>query len=319
MKTLVTGGAGFIGSHLSEALLARGDDVRILDDLSTGSRENIAHLEGHPRFTCIVDSVLDPEAVRRAMEGVDIVFHLAAAVGVEYVMDNMLKSLQINIRGTEVVLEEANRAKPKVVIFSSSEVYGKSYVVPMAEEHDRVMGPTTKLRWAYAATKALDEILALSYWREKKLPVVIVRCFNTCGPRQSGQYGMVIPRFVRQALLGQPLTVYGDGKQTRCFCSVDDLVRGVVALADEPRALGEVFNLGSTSEISMEDLAARVKALLKSDSTIERISYEQAYDPGFEDMRRRVPDTAKARELVGFRAERTLDDIILAVAAHFKA
>jgi UDP-glucose 4-epimerase len=215
MRVLVTGGAGFIGSHLSEALLARGDDVRVLDDLSTGSRENVSHLEGSPRFHLTVGTVLDPQVVREAMDGAEVVFHLAAAVGVEYVIHNLLRSLRINIRGTEVVLEEANRQKPKVVIFSTSEVYGKSERVPMREDHDRVMGPTTKHRWSYATAKAVDEILALAYWREKKVPVVIVRCFNTCGPRQTGQYGMVLPRFVRQALLGQPITVFGDGSRGR--------------------------------------------------------------------------------------------------------
>jgi UDP-glucose 4-epimerase len=319
MKVLVTGGAGFIGSHLCEALLARGDEVRVLDDLSTGSRENVEHLEDDPRFSLTIDTVLDAAVVRELMKGTEIVFHLAAAVGVEYVIHNMLKSIQINIRGTEVVLEEANRGgKPKIVLFSTSEIYGKGASVPMAEQDDRVLGPTVRHRWAYSTTKAVDEILALAYWREKKLPVVILRLFNTCGPRQTGQYGMVVPRFVRQALLGQPITVYGDGQQSRCFLAVDDLVTGVLALSAEPGAVGEIVNLGSSEEVTMEELARRVKAITGSASEIEFVPYNQAYEPGFEDMRRRVPDTTKAQRLIGFAPRRSLDDLVRSVVEYFQ-
>ena len=264
MKALITGGAGFIGSHLVEALLARGDKVWIIDDLSTGRFENIAHLEDNPGFNYVLDTILDGRVVSELTAKVDVVFHLAAAVGVAYIIDNPLKSLETNIKGTEIVLQAANEGKKMVVIFSTSEIYGKANSQPCKEEDDRVLGTTTITRWGYSSSKAIDEFLALAYHREKKLPIRIVRCFNTCGPRQTGQYGMVIPRFVKQALLDHPITVHGDGKQTRCFCDVSDAVRGVLGLVDESSANGEVFNLGSDEETSIEDLAKH-----------DRKSYEQ--------------------------------------------
>jgi UDP-glucose 4-epimerase len=319
MRALVTGGAGFIGSHLVEELLKRGAEVRVIDDLSTGSFDNIAHLENHPQFQYTIDTILDEEVLARLADGVDVIYHLAAAVGVEYVIENMLKALQINIRGTEVVLDVANRQKTKVVLFSSSEVYGKANSIPFHEEHDRLLGPTTINRWSYAAAKAIDEILALAYFREKKLPVVIVRCFNTCGPRQTGQYGMVIPRFVRQCLLGNPITVYGDGKQTRCFTSVDDVVRAVLALAEDGAAVGEIFNVGSENEITIEDLAQKIKEMTGSASTIEYIPYEKAYEQGFQDMRRRVPDLKKIRERINYEPNVGMNEIIESVIRYFEA
>ncbi|MFH1279393.1 MAG: GDP-mannose 4,6-dehydratase [Candidatus Eisenbacteria bacterium] len=317
-RALITGGAGFIGSHLAERLLSDGEEVTIIDDLSTGSFENIAHLEGHPNFRYVIDTILNEEAMADLIEEVDVVYHLAAAVGVAYVIENILKSIQINIRGTEIVFEQANRFKKKVVFFSTSEVYGKSNSLPFSEEQDRVMGSTTINRWSYAATKAVDEILALAYHREKKVPVVIVRCFNTCGPRQTGQYGMVLPRFVKQALLGQPITVYGDGKQSRCFSSVYDVVEGVMRLARSDAAVGKIFNIGADTEISIEELAERVIALTGSTSKIEHVPYEKAYEQGFEDMRRRVPDLSRVRETVGFEPVVALDDLIKSVITYFE-
>lgn len=317
-RALITGGAGFIGSHLAERLLKDGEEVTIIDDLSTGSFENIAHLEGDPSFRYVIDTILNEEAMADLIEEVDVVYHLAAAVGVAYVIENILRSLQINIRGTEIVFEQANRFKKKVIFFSTSEVYGKSNSLPFSEEQDRLMGSTTINRWSYAATKAVDEILALAYHREKKVPVVIVRCFNTCGPRQTGQYGMVLPRFVKQALLGQPITVYGDGKQSRCFSSVFDVVEGVVRLARSDAAVGKIFNIGADTEISIEELAERVIALTGSTSKIEHVPYEKAYEQGFEDMRRRVPDLSRVRETVGFEPAVPLDDLIKSVITYFE-
>ena len=318
MNALVTGGAGFIGSHLVETLLARGDKVWIIDDLSTGRFENIAHLEGTPGFEYVIDTILDERVVADFTAKVDIVFHLAAAVGVAYIIDNPLKSLETNIKGTEIVLEQANDAKKKVMIFSTSEIYGKANSQPCKENDDRVLGSTTISRWSYSSSKAIDEFLALAYHREKQLPVVIVRLFNTCGPRQTGQYGMVIPRFVRQALLDHPITVYGDGQQTRCFCDVSDVIQGVLALAEEPAADGEVFNLGSDEETTIEDLATRIKELTSSKSVIEHVGYERAYEEGFEDMRRRVPDLTKVREVIGYEPQIGLAELLERVVADFK-
>ncbi len=318
MKALVTGGAGFIGSHLVEALLKRGDSVQVVDDLSTGRFENIAHLEGHPKFDYVIDTILDERVVAELMAKIDVVFHLAAAVGVAYIIDNPLKSLETNIRGTEIVLQQANDAKKKIVIFSTSEIYGKANHQPCKEEDDRVLGSTTISRWGYSSSKAIDEFLALAYHREKQLPVVIVRLFNTCGARQTGQYGMVIPRFVKQALLDHPLTVYGDGQQTRCFCDVSDVIRGVLGLVEEPAANGEVFNLGSDEETTIEDLAKRVLELTGSNSTIERIPYEKAYEEGFEDMRRRVPDLTKIRSVIGYEPQVSLAELLERVVSDFK-
>jgi UDP-glucose 4-epimerase len=318
-KALVTGGAGFIGSHLTEKLLEAGYIVHIVDDLSTGRFENIAHLEADSRFRYTIDTILDADIMEGLVAWSDVVFHLAAAVGVEYVMENQLKSIQTNIRGAETVLEQANKGKKKVILFSTSEIYGKSEAVPFKEDDDRILGPTTLTRWSYAVSKAIDEILALAYWREKKLPIVILRCFNTCGPRQTGQYGMVLPRFVKQALLGNPITVYGDGSQTRCFASVYDVVGGVVKIAECEEAVGDIFNIGSDVEVSIGDLARKVKEVTSSSSPIEFVSYERAYGQGFEDMRRRVPDLSKIRALIGYEPRTDLDSIVSSVVKHLKS
>ena len=317
-KALVTGGAGFIGSHLAEALLARGYKVHVIDDLSTGSFDNIAHLEKDDSFDYTIDTVLDAQVVRDLVKDCDIVFHLAAAVGVSYVMENQLRTIQVNIKGTETVLEAANRWKRKVILFSTSEIYGKSSAAPFKEDDDSILGPTTLTRWSYAVTKAIDEIMALAYWREKKLPIVILRCFNTCGPRQTGQYGMVLPRFVKQALLGNPITVYGDGTQTRCFASVQDVVDGVIRIAECERAVGEIFNIGSDMEVTIRELAEKVRELTGSSSEIEFIPYEKAYGKGFEDMMRRVPDLSKIHSFIGYEPKATLDEIVMSVIQYMK-
>jgi UDP-glucose 4-epimerase len=312
-KALVTGGAGFIGSHLTEKLLERGYRVHVIDDLSTGSFKNISHLDGDPRFQHTIDSVLNVGVMEKLVGWSDVVFHLAAAVGVEYVIQNQLKALEVNVRGAEVVFSEAEKSKTKVVLFSTSEIYGKSVQVPFKEEDDSLMGPTTLTRWSYAVTKALDEILALAYRAERGLPIVILRVFNTCGPRQTGRYGMVVPRFVRQALEGEPIRVFGDGTQTRCFASVHDVVGGVVDLAESESALGEIFNIGSDMEVSIRDLAERVKQLASSKSPIEFVPYDRAYGPGFEDMMRRVPDLSKIHSCIGYEQHIDLDGIIRSV------
>src|SRR5437016_1847875 len=293
MRALITGGAGFIGSHLSETMLAQGHDVLILDNLSTGSIDNIAHLKGRPGFEYFVDSVNNEPLLAELIDRSDVVFHFAAAVGVKLIVEQPVHTIETNVHGTEVVLKHANKKKKLVVIASTSEVYGKSEDVPFREDADLVMGPTTKHRWAYACSKAIDEFLALAYWKERKLPVIVVRLFNTVGPRQTGRYGMVIPNFVRQALTGAPITVHGDGRQRRAFGYVGDVVNGLVKLVQEPRAVGEVFNIGNTQEISIVDLATRVKLLTDSPSDIMFIPYDQAYEAGFEDMPRRVPDLTK--------------------------
>ncbi len=318
MKALVTGGAGFIGSHLCEALLKRGDEVWVVDDLSTGRFENIAHLENDSKFHYTIDTILDERVVGDATARVDTVFHLAAAVGVAYIIDNPLKSLETNIKGTEFVLQAANEGKKKVILFSTSEIYGKANQQPCKETDDRILGATTIARWGYSSSKAIDEFLALAYHREKQLPVVIVRCFNTCGPRQTGQYGMVIPRFVKQALLDHPITVYGDGKQTRCFGDVSDVIRAVIALSDEPAAIGEVFNVGSDTPISIEELAERIKELTNSGSPVDYIPYDKAYERGFEDMRRRIPDLTKLKDLTGYEPRISVDQLLERVVADFK-
>lgn len=317
-KALVTGGAGFIGSHLTEKLLETGYKVHVIDDLSTGSLDNIRHLDGNPDFGLTVDTILNRAAVESLIEKNDLVFHLAAAVGVNYVIENQLKSIQVNVGGTEVVLECASKWKRKVVIFSTSEVYGKSNAVPFKEDDDRILGPTTTVRWSYAVTKALDEIMALAYWREKGLPVVILRCFNTCGPRQTGRYGMVLPRFVGQALRGEPITVYGDGSQTRCFASVHDVVDGVIKIAECEKAVGEIFNIGSDVEVTIRSLAERVKELTSSSSPILFVPYDQAYGAGFEDMMRRVPDLTKIRTYIGYKPSTDLDSIIKGVIDYIR-
>lgn len=314
---LVTGGAGFIGSHLAETLLKRGDRVTVLDDLSTGRRENIQHLRGEPKFDFVLGTVLDADVVDQLVSQCQMIYHLAAAVGVKYIIENPLNSLRINIKGTENVFEAANRHKRKVILASTSEIYGKNEKESLSENDDRILGSTFISRWGYSCTKAVDEFLALAYWREKKLPVVTVRFFNTCGPRQTGEYGMVVPRFVKAALLGHPLLIYGDGKQIRCFSYVTDIIAGMLALAEHPAAEGEIFNLGSTEPISIEDLAQKIVQMTKSSSVIQYIPYEQAYERGFEDLRRRVPDTGKARKLVGFEPKTSLDALLRNVIDYF--
>ena len=318
MRALITGGAGFVGSHLAERLLADGYDVSVIDDLSTGSIENIVHLKQTPGFSYVVDSVTNEPLLAEMIDQSDVVFHLAAAVGVKLIVERPVHTLETNVHGTEVVLKHANKKKKLVVIASTSEVYGKSTDVPFREAADLVLGPTAKHRWAYACSKLIDEFLALAYWKEKRLPVVIVRLFNTVGPRQTGQYGMVLPTFVRQALTGQPLTVFGDGKQSRSFGYVGDVVDALARLSLEPRAVGDVFNIGSTSEVTIGDLAVRVKKMTNSDSPIQTIPYDVAYEAGFEDMPRRVPDISKIQSLIGFTPKMGLDDIIQAVVEHVR-
>jgi UDP-glucose 4-epimerase len=313
MRVLITGGAGFIGSHLSDALLAQGHEVTILDNLSTGSIENIEHLKGHPGFRYTIDAVEHEPLLAELIDRCDVVVHLAAAVGVKKIVEEPVHTIENNVHGTEVVLRHANKKKRLVVVASTSEVYGKSLDVPFREDADLVMGPTSKHRWAYACSKAIDEFLALAYWKEKKLPVVVIRLFNTVGPRQTGQYGMVIPNFVRQALAGQPITVFGDGTQRRSFTYVGDVVDGLIRLMQEPKAVGQVFNIGNGGEISIRELAERVRTLTGSSSDIVTIPYDQAYEAGFEDMPRRVPDITKIRELVGYDPKVQLDEILTRV------
>ncbi len=320
MRVLVTGGAGFIGSHLVDALLEEGHEVWALDDLSTGSRDNLRDASRHPGFHFTEGSILDSDLVSAQVAQVDEVFHLAAAVGVKFVLDNPLRSLLTNIRGTEEVLAAADRHdRKRVILFSSSEVYGKGASIPFHEDDDRLLGPTSVLRWSYAASKAVDEFLALGYHHERRLPVTVVRCFNTCGPRQSPHYGMVIPRFVERALRNEPILVYGDGLQSRCFSSVHDVVRGVLLLAREPRAIGEVFNIGTREEVSVAELARRVKALTGSSSAIETVGYEAIYGSRFEDMQRRVPSLDKIRSFVGYEPEVTLDELLHDTIEHVRA
>jgi UDP-glucose 4-epimerase len=318
VRALITGGAGFIGSHLSEALLDKGHEVLILDNLSTGSIDNIAHLKGRPGFEYFIDSVNNEPLLAELIDRSDVVFHLAAAVGVKLIVEQPVHTIETNVRGTEVVLKHANKKKKLVLIASTSEVYGKNTCVPFTEDADLVLGPTLKHRWAYACSKAIDEFLALAYWKEKKLPVIIVRLFNTVGPRQTGQYGMVIPNFVRQALAGRPITVFGDGTQSRSFTYVGDVVGALVKLAQEPRAIGQVFNVGNGYEITINDLAERVKSITASTSPIVKIPYDQAYESGFEDMPRRVPDTTRIRELIGYEPKVQLDEILESVVAYFQ-
>jgi len=315
MRALLTGGAGFVGSHLSEALLDRGYEVQVLDDLSTGSIDNLRHLKGRNGFEYVIDTVMNERLTAELIDRADVVFHLAAAVGVKLIVEAPVRTIETNVHGTEVVLRHASKKKKLVVIFSSSEVYGKSTAVPFREDADLVTGPTSKHRWAYACSKTIDEFLALAYWKEKKLPVIVARMFNTVGPRQTGRYGMVIPTFVRQALTGAPITVHGDGHQRRAFGYVGDVVTALIKLVEEPRAVGEVFNIGNTEEISMLDLAHRVKTVTKSRSQIVLIPYDQAYEAGFEDMARRVPDLGKIHALVGYAPTVGLDEILDKVIA----
>lgn len=318
LRYLITGGAGFIGSHLSEALLERGDEVFVLDDLSTGSVENIRHLKAHPRFHYVFDSISNKQLLAEMVDEADLVFHLAAAVGVKLIVESPVRTIETNVHGTQFVLDAASKKKKLVFNASTSEVYGKSDKVPFEEDADLVLGPTSKGRWSYAASKMLDEFLALSYWKERKQPVVIARFFNTVGPRQTGRYGMVLPNFVRQALAGEPITVFGDGKQSRCFCHVKDSVAAVLRLVATPAAIGEVVNVGNTGEISIENLAHLVKQRTGSDSPIVHIPYDQAYEPGFEDMPRRVPALGKLKKLTGFAPSTTLNEIVDSVIDYFR-
>ncbi len=318
MRILITGGAGFIGSHLADAYLARGDDVYILDDLSTGSIDNISHLRGHPRFHYTIESVHHTATVAELVDQCDVVFHLAAAVGVRLIVESPVRTIETNVHGTEVVLTQANKKKKKVLIASTSEVYGLSTQVPFREDGNLVLGPTSKGRWSYACSKAIDEFLALAYWRERKLPTVLVRLFNTVGPRQTGQYGMVVPTFVKQALTGRAITIHGDGSQSRCFTHVGDVIGALIKLMEHPGAVGEVFNIGSSEEITISALAERVKLLTGSNSEIISIPYEKAYGEGFEDMPRRVPDLAKIGALIGYRPSKPLDEILRGVIDYFR-
>jgi UDP-glucose 4-epimerase len=318
VKALITGGAGFLGSHLAEALIARGDTVYVLDNLSTGSIENIEHLKSDRRFHYAIDSVINEPVTAELIDRVDVVFHLAAAVGVRLIVESPVNTIETNVHGTEMVLKLANKKKKKVIVASTSEVYGKSEDVPFNEEADLVMGATSKGRWSYACSKAIDEFLALAYHKEKHLPVVIVRLFNTVGPRQTGRYGMVVPNFVKQGLLGHPITVYGDGTQSRCFTYVTDVVGALMKLADHEGAVGQVFNIGNDSEeVTIRDLAQRVKERTKSPSEIVTVPYDKAYESGFEDMPRRVPDLAKIRKLISYEPKVHLDEILDRVIAYF--
>jgi UDP-glucose 4-epimerase len=313
VRALITGGAGFIGSHLAEQLLGRGDEVLVIDDLSTGSFENIAHLKGRPGFEYFIESVSNEPLLAELIDRSNVVFHLAAAVGVKLIVERPVYTIETNVHGTEVVLKLASKKKKLVVIASTSEVYGKSGDVPFREEADLVLGPTSKHRWAYACSKAIDEFLALAYWKERKLPVVVVRFFNTVGPRQTGQYGMVIPTFVRQALAGEPITVFGDGTQSRAFTYVGDVVKALVKLVHEPKAIGQVVNIGNVEETTIKDLAVRVRELCQSSSELRFIPYDEAYEEGFEDMPRRLPDLTKAERLIGYQPTYRLDDILAEV------
>jgi len=316
LRALITGGAGFIGSHLAEALLERGWQVEVIDDLSTGTIRNIEHLKGHPHFSYMLDTVMNRPLMMELVDRADVVFHLAAAVGVRLIVEAPVRTIETNIKATEVVLELAARKKKPVLVSSTSEVYGKLNKEKFSEEDDLVLGPTSRSRWCYAASKIIDEFLARAYWKEKGLPTVVVRVFNTIGPRQTGQYGMVVPRFVRQALLRQPITVYGNGRQRRSFTWVGDVVEAMIRLIQEPRAYGEVFNVGHTEDISIYELACLVKELTGSDSEIVFIPYEQAYEEGFEDMPRRLPDISKIQALIGYRPTLRLPEMLERIIAY---
>ena len=319
MRALITGGAGFIGSHLAEALLDGGHEVDIIDNLSTGSIRNVGHLKSNPRFNYVVDTLTNEPLLAELIDRNDVIFHFAAAVGVKLIVEQPVHTIETNVHGTEVVLKHANKKKKKVVIASTSEVYGKSADVPFREDADLVMGATVKHRWAYACSKAIDEFLALAYYKERNLPVIIVRFFNTVGPRQTGQYGMVLPSFVRQALSGEPITVFGDGTQSRSFTYVGDVVECLMKLVNEPKAVGQVFNIGNKHEVTILHLAEIVKSLTGSASRIEFVPYDKAYEEGFEDMPRRVPDLTKVTQLVGYEPKVQLNEIITKVIEYFRA
>ncbi len=315
---LITGGAGFIGSHLAERLLAQGHRVLVIDDLSTGSIENVQHLKGHPAFECTIDTVMNRQLLASLVERADMIFHLAAAVGVQLVVESPVRTIETNVRATEIVLELANQHKKPVLITSTSEVYGKSTKLPFGEDDDLVLGATTRGRWAYACSKALDEFLAIAYFHEKSLPVCIVRLFNTAGPRQTGRYGMVLPRFVRQALANSPLTVFGDGTQSRCFCDVADVVWALTRLVERREAWGQIYNIGGLEEVTMYDLAHLVREQLGSRSEIVFVPYAEAYASGFEDMPRRIPDLNRIRHLIGFTPRTSLSRIIERIADYHR-
>jgi len=317
-KALITGGVGFIGSHLAEALLEAGYEVFVIDDLSTGTIENIDHLKISGRFHYVIDSIMNTPVLAELVDRCDIIFHLAAAVGVRLIVESPIRTIETNIKGTEIVLELANKKKKKVIVASTSEVYGKAGRVPFREDDDLVLGPTVKGRWSYACSKAVDEFLALAYWKEKKLPLVIVRLFNTVGPRQTGRYGMVLPTFVTQALSGRPITVFGTGKQSRSFTYVSDVVWALIKLAECEEAVGEVFNLGNGVEVTIEDLAKKVREMTGSSSEIVHIPYEQAYEEGFEDMPRRVPDISKVKRYIGYEPQVQLDEMIENVVEYYR-
>ena len=310
MRHLITGGAGFIGSHLCDELLARGDEVHVLDDLSTGSIENIRHLKGRPGFDYTIESLNNTAIVAELVDDADVVYHLAAAVGVQLIVESPVRTIETNVHCTEIVLAQASKKKKPVFVASTSEVYGKSRDLPYREDGDLTLGPTVRGRWSYACSKALDEFLAIAHWKERKLPTVVGRLFNTVGPRQTGRYGMVIPNFVRQAVADEPLTVFGDGTQSRCFCHVSDVVRAIADLMRRDDAYGEVFNIGADEEISILDLAREVQRMTESKSEITIVPYEEAYEPGFEDMQRRIPDTSKIRSLLGWHPTKSLEEIL---------
>jgi len=318
MKVLITGGAGFIGSHLSDELIAGGNEVVVLDNLSTGRFENIAHLDGNKSFQFVEGSIMNEMLVDKLVERCDVVYHLAAAVGVDLVVKKPLESLITNIKGSEIVLDMVHRYHKKVLITSTSEIYGKNTNGPLKEDDDRILGSPLKVRWGYSTAKAVDEMLAYIYWKEKKVPTIIVRLFNTVGPRQTGAYGMVIPRFVNQALKNEDMTVYGTGKQSRCFLHVKDVIKTLIKLMNNKDAVGQVFNIGSQEEISIEDLAKKIIEITKSKSKLVYISYEKAYEEGFEDMQRRVPDTTKVNNLVGFKPTIDLEGTIKSVVEYYK-
>ena len=318
MRALITGGAGFIGSHLAEALLNAGHEVDIIDNLSTGAIRNVGHLKSNPRFRYTIDTLTNEPLLAELIDRNDVIFHFAAAVGVKLIVEEPVHTIETNVHGTEVVLKHANKKRKKVVIASTSEVYGKSTDVPFREDADLVMGATVKHRWAYACSKAIDEFLALAYYKERGLPVIIVRFFNTVGPRQTGQYGMVLPSFVQQALSGAPITVFGDGTQSRSFTYVGDVVECLLKLINEPKAIGQVFNIGNKEEVTILKLAEIVKSLTGSASPIEFVPYDKAYEEGFEDMPRRVPDLTKVSQLVGYEPKVQLNEIITKVIDYFR-
>jgi nucleoside-diphosphate-sugar epimerase len=319
VRALVTGGAGFIGSHLTEELLARGYDVHVVDNLTTSARTNLSHLEGHERLRVTIDSILNEDLADAAVAEADVVFHLAAAIGVKWILEHPLASLETNLRGTDVVLHAADRHRRPTLIASTSEVYGKNDAGPLREDDDRILGSSQLSRWFYATAKAADEALASAFWQERRLPTISVRFFNTIGPRQSGRYGSVVPSFIGQALRNEPITVYGDGKQTRCFTYVGDVVRSVIALTETEAAWSDVYNVGQPAEISIENLAARVIELTGSKSQIVYVPYEQAYRSGFEDMRRRVPDVTKLRATIGYAPDTPLDEALRRIIEVFPA